>query len=287
VNLVERHVFERSRPAGARSRHRTKYPNEGQEVLIGTVMMRTNTGRPDPAATAADPPTRVIGRRTGLPSGRAVLGALLVSLAAVGVFALTQRADTVPTTAYAVFVRPLDPGDRITAADLELRPMTLDQSLRAHAFTDTATLVGAVALVPSFSDGLVFGPHVMLRQSGAGEVPSSVHEFSFPVPRDRTPPALRRGETVAVLATYGSGGDAITVVAVERARVLAYETDGDAIGTRGGARITVALDDPQTVLATAHAAQVADLTVVRTTLTDQALPSQYRRASEVEERRRP
>jgi hypothetical protein len=59
--------------------------------------------------------------------------------------------------------------------------------------------------------------------------------------------------------------------------VLGYETDPDAIGGRDRGRLTVALDDPQALVATAHAAQVAELTVVRTTGIDVTLPEQYRR----------
>ena len=47
----------------------------------------------DPVATTTDPlrPDRTIGRRNALPSGRAVIGALLVTIAVVGLFAAYQR----------------------------------------------------------------------------------------------------------------------------------------------------------------------------------------------------
>jgi hypothetical protein len=105
---------------------------------------------------------------------------------------------------------------------------------------------------------------------------SGRRQLTIPVPAERTPAGLRRSEQVAVLATYGSGMDAVTVVTVEAATVLAYESGGDAIGGSDAGRLTLSLDDPLALVATAHAAHVAELTVVRTTSAGGALPSQYR-----------
>src|SRR5690606_6155761 len=131
-----------------------------------------------------------------------------------------------------------------------------------------------VALVPLAEGELLQRSQVTLdadRATGIGG------QITIPVPADRTPRELRRGEQVAVLATYGSGVDATTIVTVAAATVLGHESKGEAIGSSATSRLTLALHDPSAIVATAHAAHVAELTVVRTSPTTSALPSTYRR----------
>jgi hypothetical protein len=81
---------------------------------------------------------------------------------------------------------------------------------------------------------------------------------------------------VAVLATYGTGSEARTTTTAQQAVVLGFDTDSDAIGTQRSARLTVLLSDSSMVIETAHASQAADITIVRTTQADTALPSGFR-----------
>ena len=214
-------------------------------------------------------------RRSGLPGGRAVAGALLVVTASVGTFAVARQHDRAATTDYPVLIRAVDPGEPITDAVVTWRPMSLHDDVATRTFTDPGDLADAVALVP-LSAGQLLQRDLVAVGADLDES-SGRRQLSIPVPADRTPTGLRRGEKVAVLATYGSGMDAVTVVTVESATVLAYESDRDAIGASDAARLTLALDDPLALVATAHAAQVAELTVVRTTSGGGgSLPAQYR-----------
>lgn len=222
-------------------------------------------------------PRRAIRRRRALPSGRAVAGAFLITLAGAGTY-VAARDDAAPAaTRYAVVVRSVSPGARLTAADVELRPMTLDHAVRDQAVTDTAAFVGAVALAPLAPGQLVQRSLLSAPTTVGGESVGAAHEFAIPVPRDRTPPALRRGERVAVLATYGSSTDAVTQVTVRDATVLGYDGGDDRIGSSAKGRLTLALADAGELMATAHAAQVAELTVVRTTHAGDALPATFTR----------
>jgi hypothetical protein len=239
--------------------------------------MHTDPTPPGAEATAR-PPSRTLGRRTSLPNGRAVLGALLVTLAALGTYVVAAGDDGGPRDRFAVVVRAVSPGARITTADLVFRPMTLDPDVRAHAFADAGRLEGAVALAP-LSPGQLLQTSLVAAATTSGGVALAAHEFSFPVPRDRTPPGLRRGEKIAILATYGTGPDAATVVTVQGATVLAYDREDAGMGAGPSARLTVALADPDAVMQTAHASQVAELTVVRATQTDAPLPDRYVRPS--------
>lgn len=215
------------------------------------------------------PPRRPSPRRRAGPNGRALLGALLVTVAAVGAFALARSGSAPPTTRYAVAVRAVAPGERLAAGDLELRAMELPEGVRRLSFTDPARLVGAVALGPLAADQLVQSPTVALDADARTAI-GPRHEVTFPVARDRAPAALRRGERVAVLATFGTGSDARTVVSVPDAVVLAFEAEGEGIGARGTARLTLGLPDAGLVLDAVHATQVAEVSVVRATLADGA-----------------
>lgn len=218
---------------------------------------------------------RILRRSRALPGGRAVVGALLIAVAGLGAFTMARRADATPDTSWVIVTHAVAPGARLTADDLALRPMRLDPDVAANAYGSLAGLEGAVALAPLGAGQLLARASVAPRTSAGPDGLAPAHELTLPVPVDRMPTGLRRGESVAVLATYGTGNDARTVVTVQRAVVLAVGDPGDGLTTRGTARLTVSLPDPAAVIETAHAAQVAELTVVRATQTDATLPESF------------
>ena len=69
--------------------------------------------------------TRSFGPRRGLPNGRAVIGALLVTVAATGTFALAAADDTGPGNDYLVVIADIESGDAIELDDVALEPMQL------------------------------------------------------------------------------------------------------------------------------------------------------------------
>ncbi|MEO5839185.1 MAG: SAF domain-containing protein [Acidimicrobiales bacterium] len=218
---------------------------------------------------------RTIRQHRALPSSRAVVGALLITLAAVGAFAISRQGDGAPSTRYVVMTTAVAPGARIKASDIETRAMDLDPAVAAQTFGVVDRVVGAVALAPMNAGQLVQEADLTLATKIDGQVLVG-HELTFPVERDRVPQNLRRGEVVAVLATYGTGSEARTTTTAQHAVVLSFDTDGDTIGTKRSARLTVLLSDPSMVIETAHASQAADITIVRTTQADAALPNSFR-----------
>jgi SAF domain len=218
---------------------------------------------------------RVLGKRRALPNGRAVLGALLISVAGFGSFALAAGGNEATPPHYVVLARPVAAGTRLLAEDLALRPIDLDPSTAEHAFGDPARLIGAVPLGPLGSGQLLQRAEVALATSVDGTTLPPGHELTIAVHADRLPPGLRRGERVAVLATTGTGTDARTEVTVQRAMVLHVGEPGDTLATRGATRLTLALAVPTDVIETAHAAQVAEITLVRMTLADRDLPATF------------
>lgn len=213
-------------------------------------------------APRADTGTRrtVRGRRA-VPGGRAVVGGLLVAVAAVGTFAAYGNATAGPSTAYAIAAADLPAGARIGPGDVDLRPMDLPGPVAARAFTSAGAVVGAITLAPVAAGELV--------QAGAlippGGAPAPAAELSFAVPVDRAVNgALRPGERVDVLATYGTGGAAHTMVVVRGALLLADDEGEEAIGASTRV-LTIALEDPDDVVRVTHAVRAGEVTVVRAT----------------------
>jgi hypothetical protein len=230
------------------------------------------TPPPAPPASAGRG-ARTIARRPGLPGGRAVVGALLVVTAGVGTFTFGGRGDDGPSTRFPVLVHRIEPGEPITEDDVAWRPMDLDPDVAARSFVEGSDLAGALALVP-MSGGELLQRGDVATGDAAAPTPA---QLTIPVPVERTPPDLRRGERITLLATYGSGDSSTTVNTVHAATVLAYDTDGESLGSRDRGRLTLALDDPNALIAAAHAAQVAELTVVRTTGAAAPIPDLFRR----------
>ncbi len=202
------------------------------------------------------------GARRGLPTGRALVGGLLVTVAAVVVFAAYAGAQDGPSATVVLARHQVDPGQRLTADDLELRAVDLPADVAGRAFTAVEDLVGAVTLAP-LSGGELVQASAVRRASATTTGP----EFSFPVDRDRALDGdIRAGETVELLATFGSGEDAYTTVLARDARVLGVqEARSGGLGASGRLVLTVGLASNDQVLDVAHASQVGVITVVRST----------------------
>ena len=208
--------------------------------------------------------SQVVRRRRPLPGGRAVIGGFLVAVAAVGIFAAYTSATTDARTPYVVARHDLAFGQRITAADLSFAPMQLPSSLahrRAFTRADSAQLVGAIVVAPMAAGELVQASSVA---EASGLPPDE--EISFQIdPARAVGGRLRSGEAVEVLATYGTGNDAYTVVVVRGARVVAATEPGAALSGRAGEVVTLSLTTSSDALAVANAVDAGQVTLVRAT----------------------
>ena len=124
-------------------------------------------------APAAAPPRR-IERRVPLPGGRAVVGGLLVTLAAVGVFVSWAAAGEDVTRPVVVAAADIRPGEVIGADDVEVRSLELPAALADGAYADPQPLVGAVAVAPLAEGELVQRSAVAERGVPvAGSIPAA------------------------------------------------------------------------------------------------------------------
>ena len=240
-------------------------------------MTDSRTEGRDAAADTAGVRRSIISRRS-LPNGRALVGALLVTVAAAGAFVFASS-DGGPDNEYLVLLRDVDAGGLLSAADVAYEPMTLSPQLADIAFSaasndTTDQLEGATALRFLHAGALLLAPDLRGADPILGAEAPKTHELTLPVPLDRTPAVLARGDRVAVLA-YDSRNES-TWTAVEDGLVLRYAAAGDSIGSSSHGRLTLALSDPQRVLRGAHLSFL-ELTVVLTTrAADDGYPRLYR-----------
>lgn len=231
---------------------------------IGPFEPSPHGGDGSPAAERTRTPrARPLGRRPALPGGRAVVGGLLVTLAALGTFVAHTSASTGPSGTVIVADRPLVAGEIIRADDLRAEPADLPGAVGDTFFATPTDLEGAVVLAPVDGDQPV--PRSAVRTGGGQAAPA--RELSFALERDRALDGrIRPGERVDLVATYGSGDDATTEVVARAVRVIDL---GAPTGTGASASakvtVTVALDDEAAVLRAANALEVAKVTLVRTT----------------------
>ena len=205
---------------------------------------------------------RTISHRRGLPSGRAVVGALLVTVAAVGAFAAASRGGGGPHESYLVIKQPVDAGALVRAEDLRLEPMQLPASAEANAVRSVSSAQDAIA-IHDLEAGDVLSVHDFVPATTVGgEALGAIHEFAMPVPRERIAALTAVGDRVTVLATVRMEDGPVTILAAEDALVLGWAS-GE--GLSGSGVLTLALDDADTVAGLAHLAVSGEITAVRTT----------------------
>jgi Flp pilus assembly protein CpaB len=219
---------------------------------------------------------RPLRRRGGLPSGRAVVGGLLVIIAAVGVFAAYTQATAAPRTRWVVAKRDIQIGQRITSEDLGLIAIDLPKPMHARAFTEAGaqSLVSAVAVAPIARAELIEASDV--RRAEAGLIVPE--EISFPINADRAVSGtLQPGERVDVLATYGGQERSYTLAVVRRALLLRVNRGGGGLESANTIVLTLGLNKPDEASAIAHAVNSGKVIVVRTTAAgpDQGSPDPY------------
>lgn len=232
---------------------------------VSTVATTESDGASDGGAVG-----RRIRRQRGLPGGRAVVGALLVSAAAVAVFAAYLNATSEPATRYVVASGAIAPGtmieDRQAALELfSAAPIDLLPPVDGRVFLvdEIDSLVGQVVIV-ALERGDLLQRSAVLEAGGVGDA----QVMSFSVPRsDAVAGDLVPGERIDVLATYTLDGETFTSFIVRGVPLVGVEA-----GTGGGGgsvTLTVAVSSLTDVQALGHAVNTASVFVTRSTATGQ------------------
>ncbi len=236
--------------------------------ISATAVDRAGDGPDRPWTTAAgrrppghdtSRPNRLVGRRP-LPSGRAVVGGLLVALAMLVSFAAASHHGRGPQLTVVVARHGIRPGTALARRDVTTEHVQLPPALAARTFSTPDQVVGQVTLAPLGGDELIERAAVV-EPDAAPEL----HELSFPVDRERALDGdLEPGQFVDVLATYGTGLSAQTVVVARGVRLVDVVDDQhQGLESTGKLVVTVALADADQALEAAHASQVGAVTLLR------------------------
>lgn len=220
-------------------------------------MTTTLSRRNERADTDASPgPARRVERRVGLPSGRAVIGGLLMALAAVGTFLAYADANADDTIDVLIATRDLRAGETIGAADVELVPVELPGGVRG-LFGAVDAAVGRQVVAAVDEGEFLLASATIVPVDGEESL-----EVAVAVPGSRAVGRLRAGDRVDVFSTWSS--DVTELIAVD-ARVL--EVRGGSSGL-GGETIVVrlAVADFAQVEALVHAQAAGDITIIRATI---------------------
>ena len=222
----------------------------------------TATLAPPAAANGAhqiDAP-RVARRRGTLPGGRAVVGGLLVTASAVGLFAAYGASQERPAEHYVVMAEEVPVGHVFGPRDFEVVAIDLPGAQRAVSFTDPDVLVGNIAMARLRQGQLVQSGDVADRASSRGEA-----QISVPVEPAHAMNGQRlEGELVDVIVTYTQGGTPVTRTVASGVLVVDVLGGDRDLGSSG--QLTVVLSvEPDVLEAIAGAAASGKITLARTT----------------------
>lgn len=212
-----------------------------------------------------------------------MVGALLVTAAAVATFAAYLDATAAPTVRYVIATAAVEPGTRLaTLGDVGERFGTIALDLPVEVAdgvvpgAEVEQLVGQVVLAP-----LQPGDLLSRTQLVADGAVADAQTLSFSLPRrSAVAGSLRAGERIDVLATYGSGDGAYTAYVVRGVPLLRVAApDGGPLGEGSEVLLTVAVSALVDVQALGHAIATAEVLVTRSTARagdDAPAPGAYR-----------
>ena len=212
---------------------------------------------------SAKPQARSLRPRRRLPSGRAVVGALMVTVAGVGAFTLADRGSGDPGELYLVASEPIEQGAAVSLGDLALAPMLLPAVVAANAVSSADGLEGSIAVRDLVAGDLITAGDLIAAPSADGAAVGAIHEMSMPVEHDRISDRTAAGDRVTVLATLDASDDPFTIVAAEDVRVLGWSGGSESASSRGVLKL--ALDDAASAMSLAHLSRRGSVTVIRTT----------------------
>jgi Flp pilus assembly protein CpaB len=215
----------------------------------------------DERSDRADRPARIIAHKLPLPGTRAVLGGLLVGIAALGAFVTASGGMGGDSRGYLVATHDLAPGSRLTSNDLRIVQAPSNEPAQ-HTFRTRSSAEGLTLLGPVKAGELIQSGNVADKRSEPG-----IPEISFSIPSSRALGGdLRSGESVDVLVTGNANGSSPTTQsAVTGATVLDVDRGGSGITRGSDVTVVLAVHSDAEAKAVANAIDNGHITLVRTT----------------------
>jgi len=204
-----------------------------------------------------------------LPSGRAVLGGLLVTLAVLGTLLAGRLGDNATIRDVVVARENLAPGTVIEPKHVAQIEIRLAEDVDWIA-TDPEQLYGSVLLGPVGE--LEFVQIANIAEGTPDAVPSGLAEVSIEVEPSRAPARLAPGELVSILATYDDEEPERTQLIARNVVVLSYGI-GDSEFGNGATVLRVGIDDGRIASDIVMASITGDVSIVGVTgATDIEIP---------------
>ncbi len=199
-----------------------------------------------------------------LPSGRAVLGGLLITLAVLGVLLASRLGDNATIRDVVVARTDLAPGTVIEPEHVAQIQLRLAEDVDWVA-TDPSQVVGSVLLGPVAQ--LEFLQLSNVAEGLPDAVPSGLAVVSIEVDAGRTPVSLAAGELVSVVATYDSNRELgpETRLIAEEAIVLSYDNGDTEFGGTGDTVLRLGIADGAVASELVMASILADVSVIGVT----------------------
>lgn len=198
-----------------------------------------------------------------LPSGRAVLGGLLITLAVLGVLLASRLGDNATIRDVVVARTDLAPGTVIEPEHVAQIQLRLAEDVDWVA-TDPSQVVGSVLLGPVAR--LEFLQLSNVAEGLPDAVPSGLAVVSIEVDSSRAPVSLSAGQLVSVVATYDDRelGQETRLIA-EDAIVLSYDNGDTEFGGTGDTVLRLGIADGTVASELVMASILADVSVIGVT----------------------
>ena len=210
----------------------------------------------------ADVEQPVTKSRRALPSGRAVLGALLITLAALGVLFASRLGDDATFQNVVVARIDISPGTVIDESDVATVRLRLDEQADG-VINDINDVLGNVALGPVAQ--LEFLQRSNVASGLPDSVPSGAAVVSLSVPPENAPPSIAAGELVSVLATFEGGEVPVTELIADRVSVLSFGGGGAEDFSSNETVLRLGVSDGEIASAIVHASQTGTISIVGVT----------------------
>ena len=205
---------------------------------------------------------RIVDLTRRLPNGRAMLGGVLIAVAAIALFAATNAGNSKPTTSYLVANRNVKAGQVVTATDVSLIAMDLPEAVARQALDHPRLAVGTIAL-----DRIPAGSVLHRAQTAAGSRTHGKALLSFSISADRAAAGdLTAGDRIDVLVTWDHTTDGDTEVVARNLPVTDVTKPGrNALGDDAKLTVSVNVANGTDLVPLTRAIRAGQLTLVRTT----------------------
>ena len=197
-----------------------------------------------------------------LPSGRAVLGGLLVSLAVVALLVASRIGEDATFQDVVVASQDLTPGTVIEPHHVEQVRIRLADSAD-WVVTSPESVLGSVILGPVGQDEFLQASNI--ASGGTEAVPAGLAEVSIAIESSRAPARLASGELVSILATFDDDLGARTTLIADRVVVLSYSSDQGADFGGGETVLRLGVADGDVASSIITAAVTGDVSVLGVT----------------------